>query len=63
MSYIVLNLIFFFYKNGKQHNNKNASYIKYKKYKEFWLNGEFYGNKNNFTKKSWRRFVKMEIFK
>jgi hypothetical protein len=56
-------LIFFFYKNGKQHNNKNASYIKYKKYKEFWLNGEFYGNKNNFTKKSWRRFVKMEIFK
>jgi hypothetical protein len=50
-----------FLKNGKEHNYKNAAFI-YDKYKQFYLNGNFYGDLNNFTKKSWRRFVKMQVF-
>ena len=52
---------FCFFKNGKQHNSKNAAYI-CDKYKEFYLNGTSYGNKDNFTKESWRKFVKMKVF-
>ncbi len=51
-----------FCKNGKLHNDINASLISKNGYKEFYLNGEYYGNKNNFTKKSWRRRVKMQVF-
>ena len=51
-----------FYKNGLCHNNKNAAYIYYNRYKEFRLNGKYYGNINEFTKESWRRFVKLQAF-
>ena len=51
-----------FFKNGKLHNYKNASYI-FSDYIEFHLNGTFYGDQDDFTKQSWRKFVKMQIFK
>jgi hypothetical protein len=51
-----------FYKNGSYHNTKNNAYIKFDRYKEFYLNGKFYGNQNDFTKQSWRKFVKMQVF-
>ena len=55
-----------FFKNGKLHNAKNASYVTYHGMKAFNLNGNFYGNfygkKNDFTKESWRRFVKLQAF-
>ena len=49
-------------KNGKHHNTKNAAYVNFRGYKEFILNGKLYGNHDNFNKKSWRRFVKMDVF-
>mgnify|MGYP007071561290 FL=1 len=51
-----------FYKNGKENNTKNASYIAKSGYKQFCLNDEDYGDQTNFTKQSWRRFVKMQVF-
>ena len=51
-----------FFKNGKLHNPKNATYIRYDEYKQFRLNGIYYGGENKFTKKSWRRFAKMQTF-
>jgi hypothetical protein len=50
-----------FFKNGKIHNNKNASFID-NIIKAFYLNGNFYGNNTDFTKESWRRFVKLQVF-
>jgi hypothetical protein len=52
----------YFLKNGNYHNIKNAAYINPKGYKEFFLNGISYGDKYNFTKQSWRRFVKLKAF-
>jgi hypothetical protein len=51
-----------FYKNGKYHNSKNASYISNNGYKSFYLNGKYYGKLNKFTKQSWRKFVKLKVF-
>ena len=65
-----------FYKNGMLHNSKNAAYVYiggYKRfylngkeckifYKQFYLSGKKYGENNNFTKKSWRRFCKLQVF-
>jgi hypothetical protein len=51
-----------FYKNGKEHNDKNFSFINYFNYKEFRLNNKFYGTKNDFTKYSWRKFTKLQAF-
>jgi hypothetical protein len=51
-----------FYKNGSEHNSKNASNIDFYGYKQFCLNGKFYGDKYNFTKQSWRKFVKLQAF-
>ena len=51
-----------FFKSGKHHNFKNASYFNYNGYKEFSLNGKLYGYENDFTKKSWRKFVKIQVF-
>jgi len=51
-----------FFKNGKMYNNKNASFIRSDGYKIFSLNGKTYGYKNDFTKQSWRKFVKLQIF-
>jgi hypothetical protein len=49
-----------FFKNGYVHNPKNAIYFKGNK--EFYLNDEIYGYENEFTKQSWRKFVKMQVF-
>jgi major membrane immunogen (membrane-anchored lipoprotein) len=59
---IYLDYNIWFYKDGKMHNNKNAAYIENSEYKEFSLNGKYCGKNTNFTKKSWRRFVKLQIF-
>ena len=53
--------IVWFFKNGKEHNNKNASYVD-KNAKSFYLNGNYYGNHNDLTKESWQRFIKMQVF-
>jgi hypothetical protein len=50
-----------FFKNGLFNNDKNASYIS-GKYKEFDLNNKYYGDQDKFTKKSWRKFVKLQVF-
>jgi hypothetical protein len=50
-----------FFKNGKEHNPKNAAYIS-NKIKQFKLNNKFYGDQDDFTKYSWRRFVKLSTF-
>jgi len=50
-----------FYKNGEIHNAKNAAVI-VDSYASFYLNGKKYGYQTKFTKKSWRRFVKMQVF-
>jgi hypothetical protein len=52
----------YFFKNGKEHNSKNASYIGRFGNKEFCLNGKFYGNENDFTKQSWHKFIKLQAF-
>jgi hypothetical protein len=51
-----------FFKNGLYHSNKNAAHINNHGHKEFYLNNQFYGDQNNFTKESWRRFVKLQAF-
>jgi hypothetical protein len=52
-----------FFENGKFHNNKNIAIINiYYEYKKFYFNGMFYGNEDDFTKKSWRKFVKLKAF-
>ena len=50
-----------FYKNGKIHNTKNAAHIN-GIFNNYYLNNEFYGNKYDFTKESWRRFCKLKAF-
>jgi hypothetical protein len=55
--------IIIFFKNGKQFNSKNAAYIDNDNgYKQFHLNNKLYGNNRDFTKESWRRFVKLQAF-
>ena len=51
-----------FFKNGESHNAKNACFVKDNIIKSFDLNGKYYGDHNLFTKQSWRRFVKMQVF-
>jgi hypothetical protein len=51
-----------FFKDGNLHNSKNAAYIRHDVNKHFCLNGIYYGRENNFTKKSWLRFIKMKVF-
>ncbi len=51
-----------FFKNGVRNNNKNAAIIHILNYKQFYLNDKYYGNQNDLTRKSWRRFVKMQAF-
>jgi hypothetical protein len=50
-----------FYKNGKIHNLKNAAHIN-GIYKDYYLNDLYYGSEFDFTKSSWRRFVKLQAF-
>jgi hypothetical protein len=49
-----------FFKNGKYHNSKNASVFSDFINIQFWLNGKWY--RDDFTKESWRRFVKLQAF-
>ncbi len=52
-----------FLKNGIVHNAKNAAYIsKNNRCRKFYLNNKLYGYEDNFTKKSWRKFVKLQVF-
>jgi hypothetical protein len=51
-----------FFKNGLYYSNKNAAHINNHGHKEFYLNNQLYGDQNNFTKESWRRFVKLQVF-
>ncbi len=51
-----------FFKNGNYHNNNSSSYILSDGYKNFHLNGEYYGNESHFTKKTWRKFCKLKVF-
>ena len=51
-----------FFKNGKYNNIKNAAYIRCTGYKGFWFKNEYYGDSFKFTKKSWRKFVKLQTF-
>ncbi len=52
-----------FYKNGLEHNSKNAALVTESTRKLFYLNGIYHGDQIKFTKHSWRRFVKIEVFK
>jgi hypothetical protein len=51
-----------FFKNGNYHNSKNATFIRNDSYKEFWFNNKRYGIQKDFSKQTWRRFVKLKIF-
>ncbi len=51
-----------FLKNGDYHNYKNAALISYDGFKSFRLNNKYYGCEYNFTKKSWRKFAKLQAF-
>jgi hypothetical protein len=52
-----------FYKNGIKHNDKNSAYInRLDELKIFYLNNKYYGSLKQFTKQSWRRFVKLKVF-
>lgn len=51
-----------FLKNGNLHNIKNAAYIDNYDSKEFYLNNKCYGYEHHFTKKTWRKFVKLKVF-
>ena len=51
-----------FYKNGERHNDKNGAHIGLNNFAGFWLNGFWHGYNTNFTKESWRKFVKLQAF-
>ena len=51
-----------FLKNGFLCNYKNAACIQDSNYKSFFLNNNLYGNESEFTKSSWRKFVKLQAF-
>jgi hypothetical protein len=51
-----------FFKNGLLHNNKNTAYIRYSKYKDFYLNGKYYGDSIIFNKKLWRKYIRLQAF-
>jgi hypothetical protein len=51
-----------FLKNNRLHNHKNfAIFFDSDRY-SFCLDGIIYGDQNDFTKQSWRRFVKLKAF-
>ena len=57
-----------FFKSGIVNNEKNAAQLFEIEYgyrygdKEFVLNGICYGCEDDFTKQTWRRFVKLKAF-
>jgi hypothetical protein len=58
----VENIGIYFFKNGKIHNTKNAAYINSSGYRMFYLNNKLYVYDQEFTKESWRKFVKLHTF-
>lgn len=52
----------YFYKKGILNNEKNASVFYNKTKKNFYLNGTYCGNSNEFTKLSWRKYSKLILF-
>ncbi len=51
-----------FIKNGINHNYKNLAYIAFNTIKGFYLYGCYYGDQTKFTKSSWRKFTKLQVF-
>ena len=52
----------FFYK-GMNHNIKNAAISEYYHIgKAYYLYSKYYGNEDDFTKKTWRKFCKLKTF-
>ena len=51
-----------FYINGILHNKRNAAVQSILKGSEYYLNDKCYGTEDDFTKKSWRRFIKLQAF-
>lgn len=52
-----------FFKNGVHTNAKNAAEIYFSGYKTFYYNGIYCGYEKIFTKQSWRKFIKLQVFK
>lgn len=52
-----------FFKNSVRTNSKNSAVIKNDGTKKFMLNGIYYGDEKIFTKQSWRKFIKLQVFK
>ena len=50
------------YKNGKLHREDGPAIEFLFGHKEQWLNDKCYGNDDNFTNESWKKFVKTLIF-
>lgn len=51
-----------FFNNGCYNNLKNAAVIYNDGNKCFYLKGRCYGYECNFTKKLWRKFIKLKVF-
>jgi hypothetical protein len=51
-----------FFKDGLRSNCKEAAHIRSDRFKEYFFNEIYYGNSQYFTKKSWRRFIKLRAF-
>ena len=49
-------------KNGLRHREDGPAVEWNDGYKEWWLNNKHYGSNNDFTNKSWKKFVKTLIF-
>ena len=51
-----------FINDGVFHNTKNAAINWSDRYKDFYLKNKGYGSGYTFTKQSWRRLAKMQVF-
>ena len=51
-----------YYLNGTWHREDGPA-AEWSKAKEWWLNGEYYGDNNDFTNESWIRFVELQVLK
>jgi len=52
----------YWFKNGQCHREDGPAIKYYNGYKEWYLNNKYYGLNNDFTNKSWKRFIKTLIF-
>jgi len=58
----IFNEIKEWYKNGELHREDGPAIEYAVGYREWWLNNKCYGSVNDFTNKSWKRFIKTLIF-